>query len=304
MGGQHDERPKPVTVTENRPATSVDAAAVLGAPAPNHGSGAGAVLRRVGTALFAALVSIVLVCVVWTAFLKLANVNKLVGKGPLDVWKFLVTAPAASKNRLSILGQLATTLNHAGTGFVAGLLAALVVAVLFVLVRSIEQTLMPVAMVVRSVPLVAMTPLLVLIFGRGLAGTSVIVGIVVFFPALVTIVFGLRSAPTQATDLVRAYGGSGWTVLRMVALPSALPAIFAAARISVPGAIIGALLAEWLATGTGLGYQMLKDSSTFAYAHLWSGVVVLTLTSVLLYYLVGAVESVVTKRFGVTAGGR
>ena len=293
-----------MTVTENRPPTTVDAAAVLGAPAPSGGSGLSAVLRRLGTTLFAAAVSIVLVCVVWTVFLELANVNKLVGKGPLDVWKFLFTAPAAAKNRSSILSQLATTLNHAGVGFLAGLAAAVVVAVLFVLVRSVEQTLMPVAMVVRSVPLVAMTPLLVLIFGRGLLGTSVIVGIVVFFPALVTIVFGLRSAPAQATDLVKAYGGSAWTVLRLVALPSALPALFAAARISVPGAIIGALLAEWLATGTGLGYQILKDSSTFAYAHLWSGVVVLTLTSVIIYYVVGGIESVVTRRFGVTPGGR
>ena len=288
-----------MTVTEHRPTTTVDAAAALGAPSPSRGSGPGAVLRRVGTTALSAVVSVVLVCVVWTLFLRLAKVNKLVGKGPLDVWTFLVTAPKAATNRSDIGGHLATTLGHAGVGFVAGLLAATVVAVLFVLLSTVEQALMPVAMVVRSVPLVAMTPLLVLIFGRGVLGVTVIVGIVVFFPALVTIVFGLRSAPAQATDLVKAYGGGSWTVLRTVSLPSALPALFTAARISVPGCIIGALLAEWLATGTGLGYQMLKDSSTFAYAHLWSSVVVLTVVSVVLYYLVGAVESAVTARFGV-----
>lgn len=292
-----------MTTTGSRPTTTVDAAATLGAPA-SRGSGAGALARRLLTTVVAAVVSVVLVCAVWLAFLRLAGVNKLVGKGPLDVWAFLVTAPKAAENRADIAGQLVTTLGHAGTGFLAGLVGALVVAVVFVLARTVEQSLMPVAMVVRSVPLVAMTPVLVLVFGRGVLGVTVIVGIVVFFPALVTIVFGLRSAPAQATDLVRAYGGGPWTVLRTVALPSALPALFTAARISVPGAIIGALLAEWLATGTGLGYQMLKDSSTFAYAHLWSGVVVLTVTSVVLYYAVGAVESVVTRRFGVTPGGR
>ncbi len=279
--------------------TPVDAAAALGAPAPVPTGGAWALLRRLGITVLAAGVSLALVVAVWTAFLRLANVNRLVGKGPMDVWTFLVSAPAAATNRASIADALMVTLRHASTGFAAGLLAAVVVAVLFVAMGTVERALMPVAMVVRSVPLVAMTPLLVLVFGRGLLGVTVIVAVVVFFPALVTVVFGLRSAPAQATDLVRAYGGGSWTVLRMVALPSALPALFAAARISVPGAIVGALLAEWLATGTGLGYQMLKDASTFAYAHLWSSVVVLTVVSVLLYYLVGAVESVVTKRFGV-----
>ena len=75
--------------------------------------------------------------------------------------------------------------------------------------------------------------------------------------------------------------------------------LFTAARISVPGCIIGALLAEWLAAGTGLGHQVLKDASFFAHTHLRSSVVVLTVVSVVLYYLVEAAESVVTTRFRV-----
>ena len=145
----------------------------------------------------------------------------------------------------------------AGVGFVVGLAVAFVVAVLFVLSQTIEAAFLPIAMVIRSVPLVAMTPVITLVFGRGLLGTTVVSGIVVFFPSLVIMVFGLRSAPRQAADLCRAYGGSPFMTLRKVAVPSALPSIFASARIAVPGALIGALLAEWLATGKGLGAQML-----------------------------------------------
>jgi ABC-type nitrate/sulfonate/bicarbonate transport system permease component len=97
-------------------------------------------------------------------------------------------------------------------------------------VRGIEQAFMPVAMLLCSVPLVAMTPLIMLIFGRELSGVAVIGGIVVFFPALVNLVFGLRSAPRPSIDLVTAYGGSKVTVLRKVAVPTALPAFFASAR--------------------------------------------------------------------------
>ena len=69
------------------------------------------------------------------------------------------------------------TFRDAGVGFVAGMTAAIVVAVLFVMFRSIEQTFLPVAMLLRSVPLVAMAPVIVLIFGRDLVGVAVIGGI-------------------------------------------------------------------------------------------------------------------------------
>jgi ABC-type nitrate/sulfonate/bicarbonate transport system permease component len=167
-----------------------------------------------------------------------------------------------------------------------------------VLFRSVEQAFMPIAMLLRSVPLVAMTPVITLIFGRGLAGVSVIAGIVVFFPALVTMVFGLRSVNRQATDLVVAYGGGELTVLRKVAFPTAMPAIFAAARISVPGALIGALVSEWLATGKGTGGVILTDIGAFGYSNLWASIVVLTSFSILLYTVVGLLETFVLARYG------
>jgi ABC-type nitrate/sulfonate/bicarbonate transport system permease component len=66
---------------------------------------------------------------------------------------------------------------------------------------------------------------------------------------------GLRPASRQSADLARAYGGGTWTVARKVMLPSSLPALFASARIAVPGAVVGAMLTEWLATGQGLGVR-------------------------------------------------
>ena len=105
-------------------------------------------------------------------------------------------------------------------------------------------------MLLRSVPLIAMTPVIRMIFGSGTLTIAIIAGIVVLFPALVTIVFGLRSTSPQMHDVVAVYGGSPWMALRKVDIPSALPSFFAAVRISVPGAITGALIAEWLG-GTG-----------------------------------------------------
>jgi ABC-type nitrate/sulfonate/bicarbonate transport system permease component len=152
--------------------------------------------------------------------------------------------------------------------------------------------------VIRSIPLVAMTPLITLIFGRGLVATTVICGIVVYFPALVILAQGLRSGPRLTAELCRAYGAGSWTIARKVLIPSALPSLFASARVGVPAALIGAMLAEWLATGQGLGYAMLQDPNTFEYTDLWASVAVLTFVSIIAYNTVAGLEALVMARFG------
>jgi ABC-type nitrate/sulfonate/bicarbonate transport system permease component len=256
------------------------------------------ILRRVARALLPVGVSLALILGAWQGFIAYLSVNPMVARSPGDVWAYLVTGEGASAHRGLVWDGLRITLTDAGFGLVAGLVAAAAAAIVFVLSRTAEQAFLPVAMIVRSLPLTAMTPLVTLVFGRALLATTVICGIVVFFPALVIIVLGLRSASPQAAGLVRAYGGSTWTTMRKVMIPSALPSFFTAARISAPAAIVGALLAEWLATGKGIGYQMLLDITTFNSDDLWASVVVVTLASLLIYSLISVLEGVVLARFG------
>jgi ABC-type nitrate/sulfonate/bicarbonate transport system permease component len=157
---------------------------------------------------------------------------------------------------------------------------------------------MPIAMVLRSVPLVAMTPLIALVFGRGLMGVTVIAGIVTFFPTLVNVTLALRAAPQSAMDLCQAYGAGRVKTLFKVQLPSALPALFASLRIAAPLALIGALLAEWLATGRGLGYLMLQSETLSNYSQLWAATALVTAFSFILYTAISAVEKRALARFG------
>jgi ABC-type nitrate/sulfonate/bicarbonate transport system permease component len=171
-------------------------------------------------------------------------------------------------------------------------------ATAFRLSRGVEHALMPIAMLLRSVPLIAMAPLIILIFGRDVATVAVVAGIVVLFPALVNIVFGLHSATPETLDVVTVYGGNAWTALRTVALPASLPSFFAAVRISVPGALTGALLAEWLATGDGIGSAIQTAYSQVQFSLVWSAVVVVTTVSLVLYNVVQIVETLVLTRMG------
>ncbi|MFF3572111.1 ABC transporter permease [Nocardia jiangxiensis] len=259
-------------------------------------------LWRIVKFLLPLVVSLILMLAIWYAFLNaFPQVGPRVGKSPGDVWNYLVTGPGSDTARQAILSDLRITLRDAAVGFGGGMAAALAVAALFVTLPAVEQSLMPVAMLLRSVPLVALTPIIVLVFGRGVLGVTALAGIVVFFPALVMIITGLRSASRQAMELVAVYGGSRWTRLRMVAVPAALPSVFAAARVSVPGALIGALLGEWLGSGTGLGAGLIRAIPTFQYNKLWASIVLVTIVSVLLYAIVGVLENLVLARFGPAA---
>jgi ABC-type nitrate/sulfonate/bicarbonate transport system permease component len=264
-----------------------------------------AVVRRMLKSGGSVLLSVVVIVALWEGFIRFYHIQSIVAKDPLDVWRYLFMQKAsqvhglrsAAGNRSVLLHNLGITLHDAGIGYLAGIVLALAVACVFALQRPVEQAFMPVALMLRSVPLVAMTPLITLICGRGILAVAVIGGVVCFFPALVNIMHGIRSTPAARIELLDAYGAPRRTVLRKVLLPSALPSIFASLRINVPASVIGALLAEWLATGQGSGQEMLTVQNTFDYGELWSAVVLVTLASVIAYSVVSAIEAGVLARY-------
>jgi ABC-type nitrate/sulfonate/bicarbonate transport system permease component len=257
-----------------------------------------AVLRAVGRSLLTFALTLIVVVALWVAVIELFGISSYVAKGPQDVWAYLVTDEDAAEHRSLLMTELGVSLVDAFIGFVAGLVVALLGAIAFRLSRGVEQALMPIAMLLRSVPLIAMAPLIILIFGRDVATVAVVAGIVVLFPALVNIVFGLHSASPEMLDVVSVYGGNPWTALRKVALPASLPSFFAAVRISVPGALTGALLVEWLATGDGIGSAIQTAYSQVQFSLVWSAVVVVTAVSLVLYNVVQVIETVVLTRKG------
>jgi ABC-type nitrate/sulfonate/bicarbonate transport system permease component len=253
-------------------------------------------IRRVLRSAGGAVLSVVVICGVWQLLVKGLHLDPFLTRGPFDVWRYLI-APANGAERALLWQASRVTALDAALGLVGGAVAALVSAIAFTMWRPVEQTLLPIAMALRAVPLVAMTPLIALVFGRGLAGVTVIAGIVTFFPVLVNVSLALRSVPRSSVDLLRAYGATSYATLLKVRLPGALPALFAALRVAAPLALVGALLAEWLATGKGLGYLMLSSVTSFELDRMWSGVTIVTVASIVLYTLISVIEQLTLARY-------
>ena len=242
-------------------------------------------------------ISVGVVIGAWQLFLIVFHVNHFIGRGPVDVWRYVTSGSDASGARSRLWHNSVSTLRDASVGLLAGTVAAVIFAIIFNLRRSVEQSFMPIAMVLRSVPLVAMTPLIALVFGRGLMCVTIVAGIVTFFPTLVNVTLALRATPQASIDLSRAYGASRVTMLRKVQIPSSLPALFASLRVSAPLALVGAVLAEFLVTGTGLGYLIETSMTSSVYNQLWAAVVLVTLFSTVLYTAIAGVEKLALARF-------
>lgn len=274
------------------PSTGVDTSA----PAPSH-------RRPLPVASVLALARIALgvaiVLAIWTVAIHAGGLNHFFAKSPTDVWRYVVTGSQAATHRAFLLHQLRRSVNDAAYGWAGGMGLAIVAATFLTLSRTVAAAVYPLIIVLRSVPLIAMTPLIALVCGRGILGVTAIAGVVTFVPSLVTLAEGLRAAPTAALDVVACTGGSSWKALWKVRAPFAGPAAFAAAKISLPGALLGAILAEWLITGRGLGETMAIDVISSGYSELWSAVCIVVVLSVTLYTVVAAGERLARARLAI-----
>ena len=240
--------------------------------------------------LVSLLAPILVVFVFWYAFLWVFQIKPFFAKTPVDVWAELFTNADAPETRSSIFGALGTTLWTTSLGYVVGLVSALAAAVVFMVVPWLERALMPIAVALRSIPIIITTPVIILFVGRGLLTTTAIVAVMSFFPTLVNCYTAMLRTPVGILDVLRSYDARSLANVRNAYLPSAVPALLASARIAVPTSLLGATVAEWLATGDGIGAIMVIAFTRNDYNVLWVSVAILTLVAVIGYWLVAVFE--------------
>jgi ABC-type nitrate/sulfonate/bicarbonate transport system permease component len=261
--------------------------------------------RRTGITVGTILLSLLVLVILWQVAISTTTIPSFIAKGPLDVWQYFTQdgdGGTAAGHQRTLFRLLGVTLQDASIGFLVGVPLSVLISILFTMFRPIEFMFMPIAMLLRTVPLLAMAPVIYIIFGNGAITAALIGTVVVLFPLLVNITVGLRSVSQQSVDLVRVYGGSRFTVLRKVAVPTALPYFFASMRIAVPGAITGAMLYEYLFTSAGLGGTIVTAKAAFDYQLIWASTVFVTIVSVVFYTITTIIEAAVLSEWGPDAG--
>jgi NitT/TauT family transport system permease protein len=155
---------------------------------------------------------------------------------------------------------------------------------------QMERGVMTLAILVKSTPLVAVAPLLTIWLGFGVLPKVIITALLTFFPALVNVLSGFQSADPSLLDTLRSWSASRWELFWYVRAPSALPHLFAALKVIVPLALIGAVVAEWTGASSGLGRTMWLAYSNLNLPFLFAAVFLLASMGVGLYSLVVLIE--------------
>ncbi|MBR9891860.1 ABC transporter permease subunit [bacterium] len=243
-----------------------------------------------------ALLALVVTLALWKGAMELFALPHFFAKRPEDVWTYMVSGPGAEAHRAKLLGAMAETLAFTAPGYLAGLALGAGLAVALTLAPRAASLTMPVAIALRSIPIVATAPLIVWALGRGAAGTIAVVAVMIFFPTLVACLHGLARTPRAVLDLFEVYAAGRWRRMLGAQLPAMLPAFFASARMAIPAAILAVTTAEWLATGRGVGALMATVASTSDYGMLWSAIALIGLVAVCVHGLVGALERWVLAR--------
>jgi NitT/TauT family transport system permease protein len=191
---------------------------------------------------------------------------------------------------LVYLEHLFVTLATTILGYVVAIALSFALVAIFTWSKILERVLYPYLLTIKITPTIALSPLLILWLGVGMVSKLIIVVLICFFPIFVGTLKGFRSADPEAVDLFRSLSANVWQTMRYLRLPSAMPYVFPALKVSVLLALTGALLGEFIASTKGLGYMAMFALRTYDSTVLFASILVLVACGFVLFGLVSLVE--------------
>ena len=231
----------------------------------------------------------------WEVVVRAENVPPYILPGPLAIAASLWT------DGPSLLGSLLVTLRVTLAALAAAAIFGGAIALLFSLSRILELSLFPYAVILQVTPIVAIAPLIIIWVREPFLALLVCAWIVAFFPIVANTTVGLNSADRNLLALFRLYGASRGLVLRYLKLPTALPYFLAGLRISGGLALIGAVVAEFVAgTGgaeTGLAFRILEAGYRLAIPRLFAALFLLSLTGIVIYLVLDGLSRVLLRHW-------
>ena len=230
------------------------------------------------------IAAFVLVLVLWELVVRFYDVKPYIAPAPSAVALLMV-------QRVGLLMRnLLPTAVETFLGFGVGNLFAVALAIVFVYRKTAEEALFPIAVMVNTIPIVAIAPILVLLLGNDLKPKVAIAAIICFFPTLVNMTRGLRAVSPQHLELMRILSASPREVFMKVKFANSLPYLFAALKIAASTSVIGAIVGEWIGSTRGIGALILQATYNFNSPLLYASVAVGSIFSACFFGVILALE--------------
>ncbi len=222
----------------------------------------------------------------WELFCRLAGMKPYLLPKPSDIVR------AASENASNLWVSVYTTITEAVIGFLLSIVLGVGFAILLASSKLIERSVYPYAIIMQTIPIVAVAPIIVIWFGAGMNAIVIIAFLIGFFPMLSNTLIGLNSTDHNMKNLFYLYNASPMQTMFRLRIPAALPYIVAGLKISCTLAVIGAIVGEYIAGigggKGGLGYAITVSASRLQTSYLFACGLAASLLGIVFYLLVNA----------------
>ena len=239
--------------------------------------------------------------VLWEGLVRAMAIPPYILPGPILVAKTLMSDWG------TLWPALVVTLTITLQALLAAVLVGVLLALLFLLSRWIELSLFPYAIILQVTPIVAIAPLIIAWVDDVNVSLLICAWLVAFFPILSNTVLGLRSVDRNLLDLFELYGASRWRTLLDLRLPAALPYFLGGLRISGGLALIGAVVAEFVAGSggreSGLAYRILESGYQLKIPRMFAALVLISAAGIAIYLLLSLVSHLLLRRWHESALG-
>ncbi|MEO5700817.1 MAG: ABC transporter permease [Casimicrobiaceae bacterium] len=244
-------------------------------------------LRRIGWNLLPPLTFVALV-VLWWGAVELLKIPAYLLPGPKSVFARLVTDASLLWTHSQV------TLTEILLGFAITIVTAIPVGLLIALSPLSRQLVYPPIMLMQLVPKIAVAPLFLVWLGFGIESKVLLTVLLTFFPLLIASISGFQILDDRLLYLTKSMGATSWQTFRFLRFPAALPVIFSGIKTSATIAATAAIVAEFVGANKGLGYVLLRGTSTMDIELVFGVLVVLTLIGVAINYVVEFCEWAMT----------
>lgn len=232
--------------------------------------------RRINhKAIYPAAVMIFLL-LLWEVLVRTLSVPSYVLPKPTSV------LAALWSDRETLLSHSAVTVLEALGGMGISLVCALILGILMDANSTIKSIVYPILVVTQTVPMIVLSPILILYLGFGVAPKILTVVLMCFFPIVVSFADGMGQIDPAYVNLVRSYGATGLQVYTQVKIPYSMSSLLSGLKVAATYSISGAVVGEWIASQAGLGYYLLRVKNSYALDKMFACVIVIILLSLMM----------------------
>ena len=241
---------------------------------------------------WSSLLLMICLLIIWEASVRFFEVPAFLLPAPSQIAELMVEEwPLIQMHSLATIWAILT-------GYVTAVVFALVVSALMIRFPLLERLIMPIFVGLQSVPKIAIAPLILVWIGAGMGSKIAVVMSIAFFPIVINTMAGFKEVDRGLADVFKSVAATEQQMLFKLRLPYAIPYIFAGLRIATTLAVLGAIVAEWLAASNGLGYLVLSGSFNFNTARSFAAIIALAVIGTVFFNFMSWIESKVSWRTG------